>query len=481
LSLLSTTAFSSAVEQKLHTLRLLLESYERESVDSGWDEFIQGLTIILDTIEAFSRQTRDRCEKQYADDASAKEQNLILYGKTSIQLLNNLHTHYFALLDKRAQEPEHFLLPTIQYVASQMDDSVRATLLPDFEYNYGYVGLEGFVTKILAPLEQELDKTTNDSWHERVAKISRWTVLRQYPMMERKSVLCLCVLAHEIAHFVDHHENLYVNHLPSKLDEKSFNDLVKQLCEMSLPAAVGGSNPQLTLESVFTQERIRTDTLTECLKRVENWTREIIADILAVHAIGPAYYFSLCEFFARAAAENRPAASHPAMAFRMNLILDELAYLGYFSAETAISSLLRDAKTLVSAEESKTEHSGPDMVAYQTLKSALSAMQGGIRIFCDKFSYKATKYQREVSGAVVALSLGVVPIEEHPRQLSGGKPNTVPAVLNGGWELYKTRYSDFAGLFDPQVSELAKLDDLNQLLFKAIESTEAVRRWDRTR
>jgi hypothetical protein len=478
-SLLSSSALSSAVDHKLHTLRLLLEGYENESLESGWDEFIQGLTIILDTIESFSRQTRERCEKLYADNPGLKEQNLLLYSKTTVQLLNNLHTHYFALLDKHAREPEYFLLPTIQYVASQMENSVRATLLPDFEYNYGYLGLEDFVTKTLSELEQELDTATNESWRKRAGKISRWTVLLQYPLMERKSVLSLCVLAHEIAHFVDHHEALYVKHLPSKLDENSFNALVKQLCETAFPTAEGKSK-QLTLESVFTQEKIRADALTNCLKIVENWTREIIADILAVHAIGPAYYFSFCEFFARAAAENKPATSHPAMAFRMSLVLDELAYLGYFSTVITTTEMLRAAKSHVSSEESKTVHDGPDLVAYQTLKTTLPSIQSGIRTFCDKFSYRAVLYLKEVPGAVQPLSLGIAPIEAHPRQLSGRKPNSVPAILNGGWELYKTRYIEFANLFDPRVDDLVKLEELNQLLFKAIESTEVVRRWDKT-
>lgn len=50
-------------------------------------------------------------------------------------------------------------------------------------------------------------------------------------------------------------------------------------------------------------------------------------------------------------------------------------------------------------------------------------------------------------------------------------------VLNAGWELYKTDLPAFYGQFKDGVDEMDRLQNLNQLLFKAIEAGEVVRRW----
>jgi len=91
------------------------------------------------------------------------------------------------------------------------------------------------------------------------------------------------------------------------------------------------------------------------------------------------------------------------------------------------------------------------------------------------YSFTAELYHSSVPEVVKKLRVGVPPIEVYKDNVF--RQNDVQAILNGGWELFKTDISSFFQLFDAEVPIADRLSTYNQLLFKAIEATEVVRVW----
>jgi len=75
------------------------------------------------------------------------------------------------------------------------------------------------------------------------------------------------------------------------------------------------------------------------------------------------------------------------------------------------------------------------------------------------------------------LKAGIAPIEYLDDKNEVLRPASVIAILNAGWELYKTDLAGFYSHFKLEVEEMERLDNLNDLLFKAIEASEVKRRW----
>lgn len=56
----------------------------------------------------------------------------------------------------------------------------------------------------------------------------------------------------------------------------------------------------------------------------------------------------------------------------------------------------------------------------------------------------------------------------------------IVGILNAGWELYRAKAEEFYSLFAEGVSIPERLMNLNQILFKAIESSEVMRLWPKS-
>jgi len=473
LPLIESDLLRNAVQQRLWALRPFLEHYRRELTDPAWQQFIQATSILVDLVESFHRDSVDRATRTHTSDPASKERDIGLYSSVALEVLGNIHHQLLPFLHKGRLESEYLLLPTIQRKVGEHDPSAQVVLLPDFEFNYGYLGLKDYVLGKIKKLQPYLNPTTAGDFIGRAAGLCRWNVFLVYPVTESQSALNLCVVAHELAHFFDQHEELYKQCLPQKLDETSFKALIEKLCSMTVTG-----QGQMTMESLFTRATIESKAYQECIEIVENWLREVIADILAARVLGPAYFFALVEYFAHVAAENASSSTHPAMAIRLNLVMEELGCAGYLEPEgpTKIREVLLVVKQRIDDEVKKTVHSDHAHVAYETTKGQLSLVQTKLRALTTAIAYDASKYTEEVPPAIALLLKGIAPIE---KLTAAGdyRPNGVVSIVNAGWEVYKTRNPEFRALFADRVSEFQALSNLNQLLLKAVEASEVVQRW----
>jgi hypothetical protein len=214
-----------------------------------------------------------------------------------------------------------------------------------------------------------------------------------------------------------------------------------------------------------------------CNEMLKRWIQEIIADILAIHAIGPASYFAFNDFFAYMGAENVTSSSHPAPAFRLKLMLEELkGTMGYLRSPSAVDSVLGEAMPRVAAGAASANYRDEAKVVHTTIEKNLVNLLVKIRAVVSAYSFDASAYQRTVPDILKRLRDGVAPIEVLDAQGEMTAASVV-GILNAGWELYKTDRAGFYGEFKDDVPELERLGSLNHLLFKAVEASEVKRRW----
>jgi len=212
---------------------------------------------------------------------------------------------------------------------------------------------------------------------------------------------------------------------------------------------------------------------------LEKWVQEIIADILAIHAIGPASYFAFNDFFAYMGAENTPSESHPAPAFRLQLMLKELKGMGYMNSQSEIDAVLSEALPRAEADAKDVSYKKDEAanVVKETIQQNLTRILSEIRKFISAHSFNASAYADAVPKVLERLKDGIAPIEVFDEHAGKMTPAPVVAILNAGWELYKTDMAAFYGLFKPVVPKMERLGNLNQLIFKAVEASEIKRGW----
>jgi hypothetical protein len=315
----------------------------------------------------------------------------------------------------------------------------------------------------------------------REAALTQWIVFLHFPVADRDSALNLCVLAHELGHFVDETNKIYKGLLPIELDKASFDELVEARCNTTAYSGTAPKpgGPQLTFETIFTRDGVQLRCYTSCSEMLERWIREIIADILAIHAIGPASYFAFNDFLAYMGAENVTSSSHPPPAFRLKLMLEELETMGYLRSSGAVDEVLSEALPRVVAGEAsaKSKYKDEAKVVQITIEKKLADLLAKIRPVVSTYSFKAAKYQETVPGILDRLKRGIAPIEVLDEARGEMVPASVVGILNAGWELYKTDIARFYGQFRGDVPQMERLASLNHLLFKAIEASEVKRRW----
>lgn len=496
---LETSVFIDAVAEKTASLRELLLEFRRESLRNTSQHFIRGVQAVVDAVEAFHENRMRHADQNFTNQPSFQDEQKRFYSKLSLQLLAQVHEKYLPLLYSGRQQNEYLVLPSIRRAISLFQADVELSLVPSCEFNYMYDGgMENFVEKTVEILEQYLDAKNKGAVRAVVdseQKHPRWITFVHFPVVERNSALNLVILAHEIGHLIDQIRQLY-KQLTFELEKESYNKSFEEVCGSPMRAKAGGAKTdQLTFEDVFTRAALEPQFRAQCIAVATNWIREVIADLLAIHAVGPSYFFAFSELLAHGAQENRPSESHPAPCFRLNMLLDELSFMGYFSApgaraegaedkskeqrsdQSRVAALLLASRARVVSELPTTSYKGIMDVSQKTIEKYLDQIRSLVRPSISPYSYTADKYQREVPLVIDALAQGIAPIEA----FVNGKfqPNSIPAILNGGWEIYKSDIRSFYARFRDNVPMQERLSNFNQLLFKAIEASEVVRLWQK--
>ena len=464
------------MHQKLYALRKLIQDLQRDLPSRSSEEFILGLDLIVEAVDAFLLHRINYIRTTLTGNPDELDAQVAFNAKVALRILAAIHQQYLPLLHAGSQRSDYLIKPSIDSAVREFTGSYELTLVPDFEYNYAFVGIEHFAANEIGILEAHSDISTKAALSgikRHADNLRKWITFLHFPVADRDSALSLCILAHELGHLVDKTKKIYEALLPIELDKASFDQLVDSRCAATVPGA------QLTLEAVLTKEGVQSQCYLTCTRMVEKWVREIIADVLAIHAIGPASYFAFNDFFAYLGADNLPSGTHPAPGFRLLLMLEELRTLGYLASEDALDTALREAMKYVKADAAQLKYNDEENVVHVTIEKNLTALLEKIRPFISNYSFKAATYRGEVPSVLKRLEEGIAPIETYDKKSDITRPVPVRSILNAGWELYKTTISSFYRQFvaGSRKDEMAYLENLNHLLFKAIEASEVVRRW----
>jgi hypothetical protein len=489
------TLHTDSVVNTIANLRDLLSEFSSDSHSRVSEPFLNGVASVIRAVEVFFQCRLKAINKSGAQKELRQEETQFLC-QICLQLLINIHQNYLPLLYASKQNNEYLILPSITRAVGKYHAGVELTLLPEFRFNYTYNGgLEDFVNQTVEKLEKQLDDESKGSVRAAVTSATpRWITFIHFPLAHRDSALNLVVLFHEVGHLIDQTGQLFHKFLPIKLVKTVFEEELEKLCTLPSPAKKG-NNPagsQLTFESFWGRDHIKANFTRQCIATVESWVRELIADFIAIRMVGPAYLFSFSQLAAHGEI-GQPSLTHPAPIYRIFLMLEELHEMGYFegtpdrevrsqsnaavSSALGIEPILSDLMLNVQRDLVAKKLEELNLVAQATIEKLVPQLRATMRTFTSGNEYNYSQYADEVPEVMKLLLRGIAPVEIPRKGVNDLIPAGVTAIVNAGWQLYKTRILDFYGLFRPGIPESKRLKSLNQLLFKAVEASEVVLQW----
>jgi hypothetical protein len=468
LDFLEPQSLANATRTKVHCLKLLIEGYEAELPSGTCTEFVRGVKLILRAVEEYHSEWMEYAKSSWPNDLPFRS---FLVGSTSniaLAILRNLERDFLPLLRASLLQSPYLLKQTLERIIAPVasDKKVELTLIPAFDYLYGFSGIRQLAKSQIEKLGSftKKEERLNDA-----AGLPDWIVFLTFPIVEHQSALNQIVLAHELAHLAIHLNDLGPKLEPFTLDKDSFEKLVAEVNQSPLRHfATPLSSP----------EEIRQHCYEVCSEMVKSWMKEIMADLIAVHALGPAYHLAFLEYLAHSSLDDTPDRIHPPPSYRCCRMLEELSFMEYAKLSTAVSDLLwaQQDQIKAAAETAVSRYGGPELVAHATVEAKLDDIRNRVREFCAGFSYKASKYNNEVKPLVDCLVEGRVPMNPY-KEGESLKPLHPAAVLNAGSEALAIRWPEFESLFARSLTRPEQLANLNGLLFKSLELNEVVRRF----
>jgi hypothetical protein len=261
-------------EQKLYSLTKLIQDLQRGLPAPRPEQFLKGLDLIIRAVETFLRLRVKSLQARFAGKPQELADQIEIHAKVALRILGSLHQQYLPLLHAETQSNEYLFKRSIDEAVGLFTNSgFELTLLPDFKYNYAFDGRENFANYEVGVLEKNSDPGTKAALAalRSEAALTQWIVFLHFPVADRDSALNLCVLAHELGHFVDETRKIYKGLLPIELDKASFDELVEARCNTTAYSGTtpkpGG--PQLTFETIFTRDGVQLRCYTSCSEMLE--------------------------------------------------------------------------------------------------------------------------------------------------------------------------------------------------------------------
>jgi uncharacterized protein DUF4157 len=209
--------YLAVVKQKLHAVRNLTKDLQRALPTNASAQFIFALTLITDAVEMFLLFRVNYLQTTLASNSTELQAQVAFNAKVALRILGAIHQQYLPLLHAGSRRSEYQIYPSIDRAVKVFTEDSELTLVPDFDYNYGFVGIEAFATREIEKLEKHSDQATQAQLavlKQKAATVKRWITFLHFPVADRESALNLCILAHELAHLVDKTKQIYQQLLP---------------------------------------------------------------------------------------------------------------------------------------------------------------------------------------------------------------------------------------------------------------------------
>lgn len=489
-SVISASQYANLVRERVASLRVLLLDLTRGSPQSAPHRFFESVRILIDAIEeVFESRTRGIEEDSLSDEQ--KSSAVAFAARWTTDLLNNVQEQFFPFLEKL--DSPHIplaLLPTVQRLARQLEDNLELYLFPTSEHNFGFSGFRNLVENFVHRFELIIPDALKEEIGKKAEKLPRWFVFLSFPYVEYNSALHLTPLLHELGHFADFQLGIYKEILPIDISQSdSAQKLVEEISQMRVPLTEGKANSHVgehahtepKLGQILKRDVIEQQVFSSCEEIVRNWVHEIISDLFALRAAGPAYFYSFTAFAANVGLETKAASTHPSPAIRIDFLIKELKELQYRAEDSpaSIQSSLKRWEDWISDQTLEPE-GGPALVAYTAIKANAGKLSEAVRrnSAALSYSYEMQTFKEKVPAIVEDLEAGIPPIDRPSTQGSGLEPCGFADILNGAWATYMFSPSKVESLLDCSDDKQRKLravSTLNELVLKAIEASEILR------
>jgi len=471
----SANYYRKKVSEQIHHLKLLLTELRNELPSSGPLKFADAnIKLIALVGDFFSNEIKRHTDK--------KEE--IECCKKYLKFLQKITENVIPFLEgiNEAFIPSEFLL-TLDHQTTELANKLGFSsnfdlrLCPRWDFNYGIYAYKDFILSSL----DDLPGLLFPELLKGLPSFPELFVFITYPRTESRNILLHSIMIHELGHLVDFQTGISKTVFDDlRIDRDSFNTLFQseRKEDESKPEDVQMNEAEL-VQKLFN----------DCLKITEKWLKEFVSDLVATHLLGPAYFFALYEMSILTDDINKYSEGHPSNGIRLRVISEELHSmylknnnkLKHKEVRELISKLHKDLKKSEKKKEFEPTGEAADYfkVAYLTILPNRLLLQESVRQKISDFSYDVDRFNNEVELLFKDIRKGIPPCEFRSNKDKENKAASFASILNAGWLAYFFGMDDFYSLVcaTKDSDKLRALDNFNQLLFKAVESSHILQQW----
>lgn len=217
-----------------------------------------------------------------------------------------------------------------------------------------------------------------------------------------------------------------------------------------------------------------------------SWIAEVFSDTICGYVVGPAGFFALHEKLRGVDLPNKVYPHNAARVASLRAFIEERFGQQFAALEQPPSTWTAwPTRTESELRENCSEHGKFSKMSRRLLKALPLVRKAAVdlaRRRIPKLEYMPTRFARDLGTYVDPLLYGIPPFESCG-DLLARKSTNLATILNVGWFVAAFRLNDLFQMpgmppADPgQRTEGRKLAKLDELIFKAIELSEAKREW----
>lgn len=483
---ISAEQYSLLVRERIAALRQLRLGLIRGAPQSAPHRFFDSIRILIGAIEKVFTNRSEDIKSQSISEVE-KDNKIAFAARLTLKLLNDVQEQLFPFLEKLGSPHVPLaVLPAMQRIASEFETDVELYLFPASEHNFGFSGFRNLTRTFIQKFELIIPDDLKAEIQKEAEKLPSWFVFLSFPYVVHDSALHLTPLLHELGHFADFERGIYKELLPIDVSGiEAADKLVDKICQMPLsqqgPKAESSQEPSVEARvgQILQREVIAQQVFAQCSEVIHSWVHELISDLFALRMVGPAYFYAFATFAGTVGLEAKAEKTHPSPAIRIDFMVKELKELGYFSEDSSeqVRSSLKGWENWIQTQKLEPEDDIA-LVAHLAMKENATKLANAVRKHSPQFSYEAETFVAKVPCVTADLDAGIPPIDRPSVHKGVLEPCGFADILNGAWTTYMFSPERLESLLDCRVEErkLRAVSVLNELVLKAIEASEILRR-----
>jgi len=478
------------IDDKLFQVEHMVREFESQISLEDPTKFLIAIKTILEIVKTYNEERIKEISK--IENEETRIERLYKHARMVInQMALEIHRMLLPFLEPKP--PEVFpteTLGVIKKLIAKFEDPNKIIIwsVPQWEYQFSINTFYEVIYTLIDSLKHYLPQKLINEKLEKIRKGDQLDsfIFIFYPWVEYKSLLLPSLVAHEVSHLKEYKDKLRKKFLPKALDP-SVDSLVQRLIEEPIDAEKTcinskDSHKQLTFGLFYPKEIIRQEVMKKCMEFTENWVKEFVADLLAIHLLGPAYFLSFAELASIIGFEAEGGDTHPSLNWRLKVMIDELEDLGFLSSnfKSDIKHLLGSWKKHLCSKllEPKDQYL---RVAYLTVKQVLPKIHKGIKEITTEFSYSYRRYEQEVKQIIPLFEKGILPVQYWNESKKTFDNFDVIDIINAAWEVYKIKMSAFYKLLSMNNSNAKQRAKQNfcKFVLRALELADIAKQWEK--